>query len=103
MAGSKRRHVVLAAVLVVSALVVMTHSATGTNPGDGDSRMSSEMVTLCVAIVDLGLVLSLLGSAGPQLRTPLKSPRSFFCGVIARDGCVRRLVTTLAVLQVFRL
>lgn len=101
--AKSRRSTALALALVCS-LIVLAHSAIGMNhDGEPMGDSSADMLSMCMAIVDLGLAFALLCSAGPWAAGSRRISRLRQLSFAPTGGGAPTLAPTPATLQVFRL
>lgn len=67
MASARRRHIVLASCLALGAILVLAHSGiSSAHDPEAASHDTGDMLSMCMAIVDLGLVFALMAGGGPR-------------------------------------
>lgn len=104
MASARRRHVVLATCLALGAILVLAHSGISSAHGpEPASHDTGDMLSMCMAIVDLGLVLALMAGGGPRAQARRERLSPFFTAGTGGHPRACDAWSSRAALQVFRL
>lgn len=104
MASAGRRQIVLAACLSLGAILVLAHSGiSSAHDPEAASHGAGDMLSMCMAIVDLGLVFALLAGGGSRAQVCRERLRPFFTAVPADHPRTCDARSSRAALQVFRL